>query len=46
MSDKPQLPADPRFKGATPEKLVRALRKRKPGKEKTSTESKGSKRNA
>ena len=46
MTNKPTLPVDPRFKGATPEKLVRALRKRKPGKAKTSTESKGSKENA
>ena len=29
MSKKPELPADPRFKGATPERLVRALRKPK-----------------
>ncbi len=33
MTDrKPPLPADPRFQGATPEKLALALRKPKPPK--------------
>ena len=34
MASKKPLPADPRFKGATPEKLARALRRPKPKKEK------------
>ena len=33
MSRKKPKPVDPRFKGATPEKLARALRRPKPKKE-------------
>ena len=32
MTEKPPIPVDPRFKGATPEKLALALRKPKPPK--------------
>ena len=36
---KPPIPVDPRFRGATPERLAQALKRRKPKQKKTATKS-------